>query len=58
MNKKEYKMPQILVMNVAVENHLCGGSPDTGNPINGLDGEFTNGGNNPGDFSREYDDWD
>lgn len=58
MNKKEYKMPQIIVMTVAVENHLCGGSPNLSSPINGLDGEFENGGNNPGEFSRGYDDWD
>ncbi|MBQ8467040.1 MAG: hypothetical protein IJ546_05010 [Prevotella sp.] len=58
MNKKEYKMPQILVMNVAVENHLCGGSPDPNSPYSGIDDNLVDGGNDPGSFSREDSYWD
>ena len=57
MKKNIYIKPQTDVVLVDVESHICTGSPDPNNPQSGL-GNLGDGGDDPGDFSRSYDDWD
>ena len=55
--KKTYINPEILVVLVATDKMICIGSPDSTTPTSGL-GNLGDGGDDPGDFSRSYDDWD
>lgn len=56
--KKIYLKPETLLTILSTDYHLCTGSPNDTNPTNGLDGDLTDGGDNPGNFSRRRDIWE
>lgn len=58
--KKTYIAPALLIVPVTTGCQICIGSPNKQKPTDGLGEGITDGGNNPGNFSRRRhrNDWD
>jgi hypothetical protein len=60
MKKLSYIKPEVCIVFTSTRYHLCIGSSNNSTPVSGGDemNDVTDGGNNPGDFSRRCNDWD